>query len=915
MSAPRWTRALLRRLAPERREDEILGDLDEAHAQHLRRRGRVMATVLTTFETLDMALALLRQRGTFGGMSLLDFKLGMRMLVRYPGLTALGGLAIAFAIFAGAGTFEFLRQVVRPTLPFPDGDRLVAVQLWDARAGDDQRQALFDVGVWRDELRTIEELGAFANVAQNMVVDGQGAHLVRGATIDAVGFRLTGVDARLGRTLADDDALPGADPVVVIGHELWGTVFANDPDVVGRTVRMGTEAATVVGVMPEGFRFPVAHDFWRPLRIDAASVEPGTGPGVFVFGRLSAGTSMADAQLDVERVGTRLSTALPDTHEHIRPFVRPYAMAMLGLPAFFSTGLVSAVAAAWNLPLILFLALVCGNVALLMFARAAARESELVVRAALGAGRRRIVGQLFAEALVLAALGAAVGLAAAGWGMRWGYHAAAKELGFWSGSLPFWFQPELSLSTVVYVGVLTLIGAAIAGVLPALKATRGIGTSLRESSAGAGGLRFGGVWTFVIVAQLAVTVGFPAVTLAVGLEGREIQTFDLGIPAEEYLTARVTLPPPDELASPVSQADPQADAQADAAAAALTRARFDSLVRTTFADLEERLLAEPLVAGVTFAAHAPREYAGWHQIEVDGPTAPAQDERGHRMGSVEVEADFFRTLAVEPRSGRDFSSADVGGEPGVVVVNEAFVDYVLGGRNAVGLHLRYLAQEGMAREAFGGEPPEPSPWFEIVGVVQDLGSMSGFSSAVIYHPVAPGTLHPAAAILRVQGDADSFVPRLRAIALDVDPTLRIDEPTRLDRMVDDTVQFYRFWVRSLSMVSGVAVLLSLGGIFSVMSFTVARRTREIGVRVALGAPRHRIVLAIFRRPLTQVLMGLLAGSALTAFLMRFDSESTVTELAVFAAYLTFMAGICMLACVAPTRRALSITPSEALRTE
>lgn len=898
MSAPRWTRALLRRLAPEGREADILGDLDEAHARRLRKSGRLVATLLTSLETLDMALALLRQRGTFGGMSLLDFKLGLRMLVRYPGLTALGGLAIAFAIFAGAGTFEFLRQVVHPTLPFPDGDRLVALQLWDARAGDDQNQALFDLGVWRDELRTVEELGAFANVSQNMVVDGRGAHLVRGATIDAVGFRLTGVEALLGRTLADDDALPGADPVVVIGHELWSTLFANDPEVVGRTVRMGTEATTIVGVMPEGFRFPVAHDFWRPLRIDAASVEPGTGPGVFVFGRLSPGTSRAEAQLDLERVGTRLSTAFPDTHEHIRPFVRPYAMAMLGLPAFFSTGIISAVAAAWNLPLILFLALVCGNVALLMFARAAARESELVVRAALGAGRRRIVGQLFAEALVLATLGAAVGLTAAGWGMQWAYNSVGKELGFWAGSAPFWFQPELSLSTVVYVGVLTLIGAAIAGVLPALKATRGIGTRLRETSAGAGGLRFGGVWTFVIVAQLAVTIGFPAVTLAVALEGREIQTFDLGIAAEEYLTARVTLPPPDDLPSPASPAP------------------FDSLVRVTFADLEERLQADPLVAGVTFAAHAPREWLDQRQIEVDVVARPAQDERGHRPGTVEVEPDFFRTLDVEPRSGRDFSSADVGSEPGVVVVNEGFVDYVLGGRNAVGVHLRYLPPAGAPAARTTEAPPQPGPWFEIVGVVQDLGGRSGFSSAVIYHPVAPGTLHPAAAILRVQGDADSFVPRLRAIALDVDPTLRIDEPTRLDRVVDDTVAFYQFWVRSLSMVSGLAVLLSLGGIFSVMSFTVARRTREIGVRVALGAPYHRIVLAIFRRPLTQVLMGLLAGAALTAFLMGLlDSKSTATELAVFAAYIAIMACVCLLACVAPTRRALSIAPSDALRTE
>ncbi len=910
MSAPRWSRALLRRLAPRGRESEILGDLEEAHERRLRRRGRVAATVLTTFDTLDMTLALLRQRGSWGGMSWLDFKLGLRMLVRYPGLTTLGGLAIAFAIFAGAGTFEFLRQVAHPTLPFAEGDRLVALQLWDTRAAADQRQALFDLGVWRDALSTVEELGAFTNVVENLVVSGERAHLVRGAAMDPVGFRLTGVEPLLGRTLADDDARPGADLVVVIAFDVWRTVFANDPQVVGRVVTMGTEAATVVGVMPEGFAFPVAHEFWLPLRVDPSAVEPGTGPGVWVFGRLAPGASLGDAQLELDRVASRLSIAFPTTHEHVRASVKPYAIAMLGLPARFSTGLVSAVAAAWNLPLVLFLALVCGNVALLMFARAAARESELVVRAALGAGRRRIVGQLFAEALVLATLGAAVGLAGARHGLRWGYHVVETELGFWGGSLPFWFRPELSRSTVVYVVALTLLGAGIAGVLPALKATRGIGSRLRESSAGAGGLRFGGVWTFVIVAQLAVTIGFPAVTFSVGLEGREIQSFDLGIPAEEYLTARIALEPPDALPLPA----PGTGARADAEAAA--RARFAGTVRTTFADLEQRLLADPRVAGVTFAEHAPREYTGWHQIEVDAPTAPAQDERGHRLGSVEVEPDFFRTLGVPPRAGRDFGSADVVGEPGVVVVNEAFVDYVLGGRNAVGVHLRYVAREGAAPETTRGEAPEPGPWFEIVGVVQDLGSMSGYSSAVVYHPVAPGTLHPATALIHLRGDAESFVPRLRAIAFDVDPTLRVAEPTRLDRVVDDTVEFYRFWVYSLTMVSALAVALSLGGIFSVMSFTVARRTREIGVRVALGAPRHRIVLAIFRRPLFQVGMGLLSGATLTAFLMGLlDARTTATEVAVFTTYIVVMAGVCLLACVSPTRRALAVAPADALRSE
>ena len=287
---------MLRRLAPEGREDEILGDLEEAHGVRVRRRGRSAAWLLTWLDALDMAFALLRQRGVGTGLSWLDFKLGIRMLVRYPGLTALGGLAIAFAIFAVAGTFEFLGQVAYPRLPFEGGDRMVAIQLWDTRAGDDHERALFDYGVWQEELTTIEELGAFDSVVRNLIVEGGDAHLVTGATMDAAGFRITGVDPVIGRGLLEEDERPGAPLVVVLGHEVWQSVFAGDRSVLGRVVQVGTQPATVVGVMPEGFAFPVAHEVWLPMQLDAGSAQPGEGPGILVFGRRAPGASLDDAQ-------------------------------------------------------------------------------------------------------------------------------------------------------------------------------------------------------------------------------------------------------------------------------------------------------------------------------------------------------------------------------------------------------------------------------------------------------------------------------------------------------------------------------------------------------------------------------------------------------------------------------------------
>ena len=893
MSAPRWARALLRRLAPDGRAEDIVGDLEETHGLNVRRRGPLLGRLATSVETLDLARALLLERSRGIGVSWLDVKLGLRMLLRYPGLTLLGGLAIAFAILTGAGTFEFLRQVAYPSLPFPDGDRIVGLELWDSRAGGEEGRALYDLGIWQDELGSVEELGAFDTVVRNLIPGAGGAYLLTGAEIDAVGFRLTAVEPLLGRALNEDDERPDAPLVVVLGYDVWRTVFAEDPAVVGSEIGVGTTRATVAGVMPERFAFPVSHDFWLPLRVDPRTTDPGEGPSVRVFGRLAPGVSMAEAQAELDRIGERLAVAHPEVREGVRPFVKPFPRAMLGLPATVSDGVVSAVILAWNVPLILFLLLVAGNVALLMFARAAARESELVVRSALGAGRRRIVGQLFAEALVLAAAGAVVGLAAARYGLRWGYHVVEAEI--WNGPLPFWFEPELSLSTVLYVVGLTILGAAVAGIVPGLKATRGLGARLRESAAGAGGLRFGGIWSVVIVLQIAITMVAPAIGFAVAMEGREIEDFDLGIPAEEFLTAQLGLQPTEE-----ELADP----------AATSRLVADR-TRATLSELEEKLLSEPGVAGLTYAELAPRMYAGWHQIEVDGPTAPPQDARGHRMGSVDVETDFFETLGMAPLAGRDFRSSDIEADARSVIVNEAFVDYVLGGRNAVGVELRYVATER------NRDPDqEPGPWYRVIGVVHDLGPMSGYSGAVIYHPAARGGMNPAFAMVRVRGDALAFAGRLREIVFDVDPTLRMGEPLRLDRVIDSEVDFYRFWILNLAMVSGVAVLLSLGAIYSVMSFTVARRTREIGVRVALGAPRRRVVLSVFRRPLTQLAAGLLLGGGVTGWLMNLGgANATLRGLAVFGLYLVGMTVVCMLACVVPTRRALAIEPSEALRVE
>ncbi|HEV2149220.1 MAG TPA: ABC transporter permease [Longimicrobiaceae bacterium] len=814
-----------------------------------------------------------RGLGWATGMSL-DFKLGFRMLGRYPGLTLVGGLAIAFAIATGAATFEFLTQMVRPTIPLHEGGRIVGIRVWDAAGSRVEPRAVHDFLAWRGELRGVEHLGAFRTAEHNLIAGDGPAEPVTAAEMTASGFRVARVPALLGRPLLEEDEREGAPPVVVLGHDVWRTRFGGDPGVVGRDVRLGNAVHTVVGVMPEGFAFPVAHDLWVPLRPGALDPGPRQGPEIRVFGRLAPGATLREAQAELATLGRRAAAAFPDTHEHLRPEVLPYAQSITGVRGLESLALMSV-----NAFLVMLLVLVCANVALLMFARAATRESEIVVRSALGASRGRIVAQLFAEAMVLGGVAAVVGLAAAGFTLRWWLGVSEAEAG---GRLPFWFSGSLSPAAVLYAGLLAVLGAVVAGVVPALKVTgRGLDARLRQATAGGGGLRLGGVWTAVIVAQVAVTVAFPATAFFARQYVAGIRSLEVGFPAEEYLSARL-----------------EVDGEAP-----------------PYRELERRLEAEPGVAGVTFASRLPRTHHPPRRVEVDGGAAAPDPVRGHRVGTAAVDADYFDVLGAPILAGRAFHSGDLEPDSRAVIVNESFVDRVLGGRNPVGLRVRYPGRGRPGQPGQSGE--EPDAGYEIVGVVKDLGVIADdpAEGAGLYHPLAPGAAFPVHLAVHVRGDPESFAPRLRAIATEVDPALRLHEVLPLDEVGSTLWLELDFLFKLLVLVSSIALLLSLAGIYSVMSFTVSRRTREIGIRVALGADPWRVAAAILSRPLAQVGVGLAAGAVLVTALTRVVSGLSAKEVGMVAAYMALMMGVCMLACIVPTRRALRVEPTDALRAE
>ncbi len=839
----------------------------------------------------------------------LDLKLGGRMLVKYPGLTIVGGLAMAFAICVGTVIFAVLTMLIYPTLPLPAGERVVQIRNWDVAANDPEPRALHDFVVWRGALRSVTELGAWRDVSRNLIVEAGDARPVEVAEITASGFRIAEDAPLLGRVLVAADERPDAPAVAVLGYDVWRTRFGSDPNVLGRTVQLGNEYTTVVGVMREGFAFPVSHELWMPLRTDILDQAPRSGPAVTVFGVLAPGVTLETAQAELTALGRRAAIERPATHEHLQPRVTPYAKLFSEPSAGDLTVLFSIYFFAGML-----LVLVCGNVALLLFARAATRESELVVRNALGASRSRIVVQMFAEALVLGGVAAVVGLVASHFVLRsWGVNFLEVNL----GRLPFWYDLRLSPATVLFAIGLTVLGSAIAGVMPALKVTRGMGSRLKQAAAGAGGLQFGGVWTAVIVVQVAITVAFPALVYVEQWQLRRAQAFPAGFASEEYLAVRI------EMDAPIV---PGADADA---ARAAQRASFASTVD----ELRRRVAAEPVVAGVTFVDRLPRTSHPDPRIELyddSTRTAPLAREASanprlplREVSVAGIDPSYFDVLEAPILAGRAFNAGDFASGARVAIVDQGFVDQVLQGRNPIGQRVRFVGEgDSAARNS--------EPWFEVVGVVKELGMGAPTEkgrAAGLYLPATPDRLDRVYMMVHVRGDPMLLGPQLREIAAAVNPTLRLSELQRVDEVTNDILWIVRLWLRITILMTAIALLLSLAGIYAVLSFIVARRTREIGVRVALGASRRRVIGAIFRRPLSQVGLGILVGTALigavgsVAYTTEFPGADSLSaglslgQVAMLLAYATLMLGVCLLACVVPTRRALGVEPTIALRVD
>lgn len=800
------------------------------------------------------------------------------MLVRYPGLSLIGGIAIAFAIAVGAGLFEFINLTLPgPRLPLPHGERVVGLRYWDLESNTPAPLDAATLHEWQKSLTTIDHVGGYRTAMRNLRAGDRDFGPAETAIISPSGFAAAGVSAALGRVLEDSDAQPGAVPVAVVSHEIWQSFLQRAPDTVGRIVRLGAADVTIVGVMPPGFGFPLHHSVWTPLMVDP---NAGVLQGVRAFGRLHVGATLAQAQAEADALTPHILRPRPTSGHRLAAHVLSYRASLFERPVSL---LMRAILLQVNLFAVLFVLLVSANVALLMFARAAAREREFVVRTALGASRRRVVAQLFIEALALSVLATACGLAVVKPALTM---ISAEITAMGGGSAPFWFLPQVSLDTALYAAALAVAAAAMIGVVPALKATgRDVTSRLGQATAGAGGIRFGGIWTAIVVMQISATVIFSAGAALMVRQAWRTATIRAPFAADAYLTMRVEL-------------DPDVNA-GESYASALRR-------------FERRLADDPAVVSVTLGDGLPLTTRPEVLLDVqsrNGGDAVSAARSG-------VDDKFFRTFDARLIAGRFLEERDFGVAANAVVVDKYFVESVLGGRNAVGERVRVYDSSGR---------PADGAWLEIIGVVDNLevrqatrSFLDEPSRGMLYYPVRVDDSRAGsqAAIVRMRSEGEALHARLHRIAADVNPALRVLDIKTLAQVANAEVAFWRLWADLVLAVSLVALFLSLAGIYAATSFAVARRTREIGVRVALGATPTRIAASVLARPFRHVTAGVVLGSLLMT--LFFALTNNALGLSEGIAMLTLGVAIvisCTLACVVPMRRALRVQPSEALGAE
>jgi putative ABC transport system permease protein len=800
-----------------------------------------------------------------------DIRHAARSLARRPGFTVAIALTLALGIGANTAIFSVVNGVLLRPLPFPEPGRLMTVWTNLPNWGHESA-SLPDYTDWKAQGSTFDAMTAYAQSSDNLAAIGGEPERVPSARLMPEFLRTLGVSVTHGRTFTDDEFVFGAHRVVILSHGLWTRRFGSDAGVIGSTITLNTIPHTVVGIAPPSLGEISRAQLWTPYARNPASGPAGRRSDfLYVVGRLKPGMTEARAQTEMDAVARRLAAEYPATNEGVGIDVVSMHAQLVGS---IKPALVIFSAAVG-----LVLLIACANVANLLLARATAREREMAVRVALGAGRSRLLRQLLSESVLLAVSGGLLGLLLAVWGVQ-ALKAAAPP------TLPRIDQIGLDGMALAFTAAASLVTGLLFGLAPALRTS---GTAIHGALTAGGRSAIGGGRGDRLRSVLVLTQVALALLLLVG-SGLLIRTFDrlqrvdLGFDETGVLTAQIVLP--------------------------AAKYQGGERQRAFFEELRGKIAAVPGVEVAALSTDVPLD-GGYGYITFsivgrtnDGPNVTAQDA----VPTV-ADADFFKALRIPLVTGRMFGPEDGPAAPRVAIVNREMVTKHFAGRNPIGERITF------------GAPNDTAGWRTIVGVVGStrLEAVGKESYAQVFVPLAQSPGPSSYVVVRTSGDAEQLAPVLRRELAALDPAQPISDVKTMEQRVASSISQSKLNTVLIGLFAGVALALASIGIYGVISYAVAQRTREIGIRMALGATTTDVLGLVVRQGMTPALLGVLVGVAAALGATRLMGSLlygvSATDPIVFAAVCAVLTVVALAACLVPARRASLVDPNVALRND
>jgi putative ABC transport system permease protein len=815
-----------------------------------------------------------------------DLRYALRSLLKAPGFTAVAVLTLALCIGANSAIFSVLNAVLLKPYPWPDSDRLVYLHNTYPLMGLDRAGcSIPDYLDRRNGVTALEESALFSGASHNLASDGQ-PERVDSIMVTPSLFPLLKVGPALGRTFTEDEAKIGAGKTVVLSDALWRNRFGADPKVVGTDIRLNGEPFTVVGVMPSGFYFPGPRtQLWVPFAFtDQQKSDAGRGNEFSTMvARLKPAATIDQAQREVNAIHAANKERLPQS----KPF---WESSGFGGRVFnyLAENVRDVKAMLWLVQAGVAAALLigCANVASLLLARASAREREFAIRAALGAGRGRLMRQLLTESVLLFLVGGLLGLGVALGGVK-----AMDALGV--GNLPRGFGVALDPTVFGFTMLCALLTGLGFGALPAWSATRGnTANALKDAGTRATtGRRHLWLRSSLVVGEIALALMLLATAALLLKSFHRLQDVSPGFARENVLTARLALPAvkydtPDKLG-----------------------AFHDQVL--------ERVRALPGVTSAAFTTNLP--FSGGNSqgsYQIDGYTPPAGQPQPHGMVRW-VSADYFRAIGITLLNGRLFTPQDTRGAPDVIVIDRYLAERYWPGENPIGKRII----RGSLPNPVEGQPRLPRRW-EIVGVVSTVRHQNleqAVGKETLYFPFAQQPQSQVNLVVKTAAAPTSLTAPVRSAILSVDPEQPVFDVKTMETRLDEAMQGRKSPMILLGIFAGIALLLAALGVYGVLAFAVGQRTSEIGIRLALGATRGNILGMILRQGAGLVVLGVVLGLAgyfaLSAVIAKLLFGVAPTDPATLIVAPLTLAVVAIAACLIPARRATKVDPMVALRTE